>query len=363
MAKRVAQAGGTTEELASYFGIAKQLVVNTETFRVHVMDGKTAGGIPLARISDLQNIDLQSYLTIDEANATFLGKKEKAASAILADRAATDANGNEFVSTYATKDALTKGLAEKQPVGSYLTVSNASTTYLSKTDASNSYLLKTDASSTYLPKTEASELYLGKTAKAQSAIEADSAVKATKDGSGNSIVDTYATKEFTLETFLGKTDKASSAVLSDKAIQDSLGNIIITTYATKDEVANTVTKIGNRGIIAGYETLVSKSTETEVTSDTNDSLLVTEAVNILVKDGAPDTSYTKTIGITNASATIQLYPKQKWVSGIAPTVVANSVLICCQYGTFGLATYVTGGIEPTDGTGNTTTNNNSGTTA
>lgn len=47
------------------------------------------------------------------------------------------------------------------------------------------------AASTYLSKTDASNTYLGKTAKAASASTAD---KATQDGSGNNIVNTYATK-------------------------------------------------------------------------------------------------------------------------------------------------------------------------
>ena len=53
---------------------------------------------------------------------------------------------------------------------------------------------KTEAASTYLSKTEASSTYLGKTAKAADATKADSATKATQDGSGNVITSTYATK-------------------------------------------------------------------------------------------------------------------------------------------------------------------------
>lgn len=65
---------------------------------------------------------------------------------------------------------------------------------LSKSEASSTYLNKNDASSTYLKKTDASNTYLEKTAKAASATKADSATKATQDGSGNVITTTYATK-------------------------------------------------------------------------------------------------------------------------------------------------------------------------
>lgn len=53
---------------------------------------------------------------------------------------------------------------------------------------------KKEAASTYLSKTEASSTYLGKTAKAADSLKADSATKATQDGNGNNIVNTYATK-------------------------------------------------------------------------------------------------------------------------------------------------------------------------
>ena len=69
-----------------------------------------------------------------------------------------------------------------------------------KSESDNKYLAKTDAESTYQKKTEAftqttaDERYLGKTAKAASASTADSATKATQDGNGAVIADTYAKK-------------------------------------------------------------------------------------------------------------------------------------------------------------------------
>ena len=59
------------------------------------------------------------------------------------------------------------------------------------------YLTKTDASSTYLTKTDASNTYLTKTGTAAKATSADSATKATQDGSGNTISTTYL-KKYTL---------------------------------------------------------------------------------------------------------------------------------------------------------------------
>ena len=225
MAKRVAQAGGTSAQLASYVGIAKQLVVDTNTFRVHVMDVSTAGGIPLARMTDLQSIDLSRYLTKTDASSTYLGKNDKAVSAGSADKAISDASGNNISTTYATKEELSTGLDSKQAAGSYLTTESATNTYLTISNASGTYLTKTDASNSYL----------GKTANAVSA------TKATQDGNGNVITATYLTKNDASSTYLGKTAKATSASLADqatKASQDANGNTITEQYATKDELNN-----------------------------------------------------------------------------------------------------------------------------
>lgn len=62
--------------------------------------------------------------------------------------------------------------------------------YLAKTDAENTYQKKAEA----FTQTNADERYLGKTAKAASASTADSATKATQDGNGAVIADTYAKK-------------------------------------------------------------------------------------------------------------------------------------------------------------------------
>lgn len=246
MAKRVAQAGGTSAQLASYVGIAKQLVVDTNTFRVHVMDGSTAGGIPLARMTDLQNVDLSGYLTKTDASSTYLGKSDKAVSAGSADKATADASGNTITTTYATKDELNTGLAGKQAAGSYLTTSSASTTYLTKTDASSTYL--------------------GKNANAVSA------TKATQDASGNVITDTYLTKNIAATTYLGINAKAASASTADsatsatnaenatnatKATQDGNGNNIVATYAKKSDLP--VITSGTEDLTAGSSTLASGS--------------------------------------------------------------------------------------------------------
>lgn len=179
------------------------------------------------------------------------------------------------LSGYATKTELTSGLAGKQPVGDYATNTALTDGLAGKVDTST----YTADKATFLTKTEASNTYLGKTAKAASATTADSATKATQDGSGNVITTTYATKaEVTsglaskqpvgdyatnttltegLSTKLDATAKAVSAGTADtatKATQDANGNVIHTTYATKSELGGINTYASKEDIISAAET-------------------------------------------------------------------------------------------------------------
>lgn len=86
---------------------------------------------------------------------------------------------------------------------------------------------------------------LGKTEKAASATLAD---KASADGNGKSIVNTYATKNELTTGLAGKLDtkgKAESAKTADsatKATQDGSGNIISSTYLTTSSAESTYAK-------------------------------------------------------------------------------------------------------------------------
>lgn len=193
-----AQLKGSTAAINSTAGYKGVLVLNTDTNHLHVLTGEAGNNIELANKTDIpENVDISGKADISYVDAqlnTKLGKTEKATSAKVADsatKATRDASGNVITTTYATKSEVTSGLAGKQPTGDY---------------ATNEAL------------TEGLATKLGATAKAVSAGTADTATKATKDGSGNVISSTYATKsEVTsgLSGKLGKTEKASSANAAD----------------------------------------------------------------------------------------------------------------------------------------------------
>ena len=137
----------------------------------------------------------------DISESTFAG---------ISAKATADANGNTISTTYLTKtDASNTYLTKTDASGMYLTISNASNTYLTISNASTNYLLKTDisswAKSSTKPTYTASEV--GALASNGNAV---SATKATQDGNGNNIVNTYLTKTDASSNYL----KLSGGTLS-----------------------------------------------------------------------------------------------------------------------------------------------------
>ena len=112
------------------------------------------------------------------------------------------------------------------------------------------------------------------------------------------------------------------------------------TIATSDS-----TKIplsGSRGTLAGYNIPTSSSTAITINASSNDDTIVTAAVAVTVNDGSSGQTWTKTVALQNASATVTLGGSWKWVGGSAPTIKANSILVVKWCGSFGLANLIAG---------------------
>ena len=294
-------------------------------------------GLKMKAISEsiasmLSKSDAEStYLKKTDAQSTYLGKTAKAESAKTADTATS--------ATSATK-------ATQDGNGAVI---------------SSTYLKSATASSTYLTKSDAQATYLGKDAKAQSATFADSAttassatsaLKATQDADGNVISgtylkntnadSTYLKKTDAQSTYLGKTAKAASAFTADsatKATQDGSGNNIEATYAKKSEVpevdtSSLVSKSGNRGLLAGYE---ASGTATTINADSPDSNETNS--DVTVANGSTGTAWTKVVRIT-ANVTVTLSPAWEWAGREAPTISAGGVLVLCWCGNGGVANFV-----------------------
>ena len=311
--------------MLSLFRLEYPMINNPKDFFQQIQNLCEELGLKMKAISEsiaslLSKSDAEStYLKKTDAQSTYLGKTAKAESAKTADTATS--------ATSATK-------ATQDGNGAVI---------------SSTYLKTATASSTYLTKSDAQATYLGKDAKAQSATFADSAttatsansaLKATQDADGNVISGTY----------LKKTEKASSATTADsatKASQDGSGNNIEATYAKKSEIpevdtSDLVLKDGNRGQLAGYETPNVTASAVTITQDSADSTQVTGAVAVTVATGTEGTSWTKTVSLVNASATITLGDSWVWSGGEVPTVSENAVLVLHWCNDIGVANLLDG---------------------
>ena len=99
---------------------------------------------------------------------------------------------------------------------------------------------------------------------------------------------------------------------------------------------------GSRGTLAGYNTPASSATAVTINGSSNDDTVVTAAVAVTISDGSAGQTWTKTVALQNASATVTLGGSWKWVGGSAPTIKANSILVVKWCGAFGIANLVVG---------------------
>lgn len=315
--------------------------------------------------------NLSNYFTKSEAIDTFLGKTDQAESAKKADeaiKATQDSEGNVISSSYLKTNTAST---------TYLTQANASSTYLTKTGKASSASTADKATqdakgnvidSTYLTKSTAASTYLTKDGKAESAKSADTATKATQDSEGNNIANTYLksnsaentylTKTDASNTYLGKTAKAESAKTADsatRATQDGSGNPIATTYATIASLNTTNTNVtnaqttanqakssadakvaisGNRGQLAGYETTGSVTT---VSADSPDASEANSDITVAI--GVEGTAWTKVVRITG-SISVTLHSAWVWATDDAPEITPGGFLVLCWCGNGGVANFV-----------------------
>ena len=98
---------------------------------------------------------------------------------------------------------------------------------------------------------------------------------------------------------------------------------------------------GDRGSLAGYETISSSANAITINATSADDQICTGAVTITVSDGSNGQTWQKNVTITNAGATISPGSKWKWSGGKAPELKANSLLVCKWVGVFGVLSLVT----------------------
>ena len=172
------------------------------------------------------NVITETYLTIDDASETYLGKTAKASSATVAD----SANAVAWDKVTGKPTAFTPSSHNQAS-----STINALTGYSKPT--ATSALATTDTLNGALGKLE--KALDGKLA------SGGTASKATADASGNTITTSYASSlsgsnaTLTLKSKSGatlSTVTVNNVANATKATKDASGNVITTTYATKAEV-------------------------------------------------------------------------------------------------------------------------------
>lgn len=326
----------TTASLAKYAPLANPAFTGTAT----------VGGQNIATVDQIP--DVSDFATKSEVSSAYLPLAGGTVTGTItatgftgpltgtASQATADGAGNPIVDTYATKSALSSGLAGK-----------------SNTNHTHTASQVTDLSTTlakYLPLSGGTL-----TGKVTGTItQADAATKATNDGSGKNIAATYATKtevsakadSSALAKYLPVAGGTVTGALTvSGGITGSLnGNATTATTATNANHATTAdratdaTKIaltGNRGQLAGWETVATGTTTIDQNSP--DSMESNQAIT--VRDGTSGTCWTKVAHLTGASPSVTLGTNWRWQGGSTPELKQDGFLVLCWCSSRGLAIY------------------------
>ena len=181
-------------------------------------------------------------------------------------------------------------------------------------------------------------------------LAAGSAATVTKTGTNENPVLTFGIPKGEagagkVQSVNGKTPDASGNItidLSTYATKTELNSVSSTASSAKTNADKRVLISGARGQLAGYETPNVTANAVTINASSNDTTQVTGAVAVTVTDGAEGTSWTKSVSLTNASATITLGGSWIWSGGEIPTVSENAILVLHWCNDVGVANLIEG---------------------
>ena len=121
MAILIKQLHGTAEQFAEYLGEQYTIAINETTGRLHIMDGKTKGGLPLALVKDIPATPTAEQIvykktTVAAAIDDVDSKQTQLQTAIDAKAAIDDANAKSTTTAYSAKKGEDLLVALKQAV-------------------------------------------------------------------------------------------------------------------------------------------------------------------------------------------------------------------------------------------------------
>lgn len=251
----------------------------------------------------IQTDDPKGYRPVIMDGATTGGKNKVALVDDLSDYVPVD--------TYNSEKA---GFATKTELSGYETTTHASATYATKTELTSGLAGKANSVHTH---------EIANVNGLQTALD-------SKQAAGNYAQATHSHTKSQI------TDFTHTHTTSEITNLDST----LAAKADSSALTNLVPKTGSRGALAGYETPLVQATDLTINGDSRDSNLVTGAFAIMVSNGAASQSWTKTVALSSASATITLGSSWKWVGGTAPPVSANCVVVLHWCNSFGIAKLV-----------------------
>ncbi len=144
MATAIKQRRGNTSEHNAFTGLEAEITVNTETKTIHVHDGSTAGGIPLAKAIDVSSVATQITTADESSDAECFPVFTTDAIGNLAPK--TDADGltyNASSKTLTTTNIVANSISGT--VTNATTASSANTIVTSQTGTGDNFLLMVDA--------------------------------------------------------------------------------------------------------------------------------------------------------------------------------------------------------------------------
>lgn len=336
--KDISNRGVTADTLARFKGKPRQCVVNIDDgYRPVVMDGETLGGkfksASVDEVAQAKAEVLNQALTQEKADKLYLGKSEKpavadkATTADSATKATQDASGNVITETYATKTEVTTGLAGKLNIADLPDIPDVST-FATKTELTEGLANKAD--------TATMTAELAKKANA-SHTHTISNVTGLQDA-----LDAKATTEALTTGLAGKLDVAGKAQTAGTA--DTANALASTAKVAYSQITGTpsipdtsglVPKSGDRGTIAGYESIGSSTT---INASSADSTQISSSCT--VNAGSSGTAWTKIVRFTGTPS-VSFGSGWSWSGGSAPTMKSDSILVLCWCGSGGIASLVT----------------------
>lgn len=111
---------------------------------------------------------------------------------------------------------------------------------------------------------------------------------------------------------------------------------------TLENESSYLKKSGNQGDTASYCTPYITSNNLTINQDSCDVNQVNGVVKVIISNGSEDTSWTKTVMLTNSNATVELGSAWNWVGGVQPTITSGCLIVLCWMHDVGFAQIVEG---------------------